>query len=45
MAEIEYYRQEDCRDVCPTSFELDEKDVTNECMDSDLVEECEMGYT
>ncbi len=28
---------------CPTSFELGEKDVTNEYMDCDLVEECEMG--
>ncbi len=44
MAEIEYDRQEDCRDIiCPTSSELGEKDVTNECMDGDLVEECEMG--
>ncbi len=42
MAEIEYDRQEDCRDIiCPTPFELGEKDVTNECMDCDLVEECE----
>ncbi len=43
MAEIEHDRQEDCRDICPTPFELGEKDVTNECMDCDLVEECEMG--
>ncbi len=43
MAEIEYDRQEDCRDICPIPFVLDEKDVTNECMDGDLVEECEMG--
>ncbi len=30
-------------DICPIPFELGEKNVTNECMDGDLVEECEMG--
>ncbi len=43
MAEIEHDRQEDCRDICSTPFELGEKDVTDECMDCDLVEECVMG--
>ncbi len=38
MAEIEYDRQEDCRDICPIPFVLDEKDVTNECLATESVE-------